>query len=444
MLKDLFFLHYGYGAQFALTQSIREGKNVEKYLEHAKMIDSLSTDDPLRVKLMYAFWDLLDSIPPSLESNLNEPSTLPEILKLREKYKELNIKKLSKDELYDKVYGAWLGRVIGCLFGKPVEGLKRNQIKDILLKTNNYPMTDYIKVNKNELFCKENNINYDALVENYSFAMPDDDTNYTIIGLLVLEKYGRGFTSENVAEEWIKYLPALSCCTAEFCAYRNILNKVFPPYSASYRNPFREWIGAQIRGDIFGYVNPFNTTLAANYAFIDASISHTKNGIYGEMFVAAMLAASYANISEKEVIEYGLAEIPSTSRLYKKVKELLTCYDNGMSYDDFIEMIHKEYNEYDMSDSVHTIPNALIVVACLLYANGNIAKAMGLAVMCGFDTDCNGATVGSILGLLYGAKRIPKNLVDDINDTLASDIKDNYKNTISTYAKRTINIIFDK
>ena len=441
MLKKLFFLQYGYGAQFELTQSLEEGKDVERYRELAEKIDAIPMEDEMRNRLMYAFWDRLSDIPATPEIEKNEPSDYESILALRKDNKKPKVSKLSDGRLFDKVYGAWLGRVIGCMFGKPVEGVKKDRIEDILKKLNNYPMRDYIVTGKDRAFCEKEGVNFDALVENYDYAPADDDTNYTIMGLTVLEKYGKNFTTEDIAEEWIKSLPALACCTAEFCAYRNILNKVFPPHCATYRNPFREWIGAQIRADIFGYVNPFDTQAAAKCAYTDARLSHTKNGIYGEMLVAAMLSAAYGDLTVEEVIETGLSEIPSSSRLYNKIKELLTDYRRGMKFEEFAEKFHKTYNESDMSDSVHTIPNALIVIACLLYSDGDFAKAIGDAVMCGFDTDCNGATVGSLMGLLYGAENIPQRLITPLHDCLESDIKGNYKVSIRNLAQRTIDVI---
>lgn len=444
MLKNLFFLQYGYGAQFELAQSLCEGKDVERYRETAQRIDALSMEDGMRAKLMYAFWDELAKISPDEKIERDEPSDYASIVKLRKAYKKIAVQTLDDEALFDKTYGAWLGRIIGCMFGKPVEGLRKNKIEEILKKLNNYPMRDYFKTGKDKAFCEKESLNFDALIENYGYAMADDDTNYTILGLTVLENVGKNFTTEDIAEAWIKGLPAISCCTAEFCAYRNILNKVFPPESATYRNPFREWIGAQIRADIFGYVAPFDPERAAEYAYRDARLSHTKNGIYGEMFVAAMLAAAYGDFSVEELIEVGLSQIPHTSRLYQKIKELLKAYRDGKTFGEFVDSFHKTYREGDMSDTVHTIPNALIVVACMLYSEGDFVKAIGDAVTCGFDTDCNAATVGSILGLLWGAKGIPQRLIEPLNDKLESDIKGNYLVSIKDMARRTISVIKQK
>ena len=79
----------------------------------------------------------------------------------------------------------------------------------------------------------------------------DDDTNYTVIGLKMMEIYGKEFTSDHVASVWMDSLPIVHVSTAERVAYRNIVNLIEPPRSGWWKNPYREWIGAQIRGDIF-------------------------------------------------------------------------------------------------------------------------------------------------------------------------------------------------
>ena len=217
-------------------------------------------------------------------------------------------------------------------------------------------------------------------------------------------------------------MPKTAYCTAEQVAYINAVIGIVPPKSAVFRNPFREWIGAQIRADYYGYINPGDTQMAAEMAWRDATVSHVKNGIYGEMFVAAMLAAAAVSSDVKEVIRAGLQEIPEKSRLTEAIEKVLSWYESGRSAEECLAEIHNMYDEANGYDWCHTIPNAMIVAASLLYGEMDYSKSICMSVETGFDTDCNGATVGSILGMMLGAKNIPKYWTKPLNDTVHTSI----------------------
>ena len=361
-----------------------------------------------------------------------EPSTLDEIKKLRKTH-TFPQKELNNTALEQQIHGAWLGRICGCLLGKTVEGIKTTELIPFLKETDNYPMHRYIHhADLNDEICAK----YSFPFAKRCFAdtcdgMPvDDDTNYMVLAYLIVKNWGRDFTSQDVANAWLRYQRKDAYCTAERVAFCNFIKGYEPPASAFYQNPYREWIGAQIRGDYFGYINPGRPELAAEMAFRDASISHIKNGIYGEMFIAAMIACAAVTTNIEDIILGGLAEIPHTSRLCEQVTELLADYHNGTTQKECFTKIHTRYNEHNGHDWCHTISNALIVVASLLYGNGDYGKSICMSVEAGFDTDCNGATVGSILGMAFG--------LDCIEDVWSSPIQNRLHTSI--FGVGTVNI----
>ena len=265
----------------------------------------------------------------------------------------------------------------------------------------------------------------------------DDDMDYVIIGLLALEKRGIKTSARTIANTWVDRLPFNVVYTAEECAYRNFVNSIWPPLSGTHRNPFREWIGAQIRADVFGYVTPGLPEIGAKLAFNDASISHDKNGIYGEMFVAAMLSAAFKLESVKEIINAGLAEIPENCRLAEAVKDTMHWCETLPTWELVWEKINESVGHYH---GVHTINNAALVVMGLYFGEDNFEKGIVCTVRGGWDTDCTGATVGSILGLRLGAKNLPSKWISPLNDRLKSVVRDENDNKISELAKRTLSV----
>jgi ADP-ribosylglycohydrolase len=241
-----------------------------------------------------------------------------------------------------------------------------------------------------------------------------------------------------MSRAWLDLQPKESYCTAERIAFRNFVRGILPPQSAEYKNVYREWIGAQIRGDYFGYINPQKPEIAADMAFRDACISHIKNGIYGEMWASAMIACAFSTSNMEDIIRGGLGQIPKTSRLYEAIENVIDWYNDGLSSDEVFNKIYERFNDKDGHDWCHTISNAMIVAAALLCGEGDYSKTICMAVQAGFDTDCNGATVGSIVGITNGVEGIDKKWTDPICNTLQTTIFGIDKVKISDCVKKTI------
>lgn len=386
-------------------QCFDEGKDVKKYEELFKEIAKLPRSAQ-KEKMADALFSLILEAPQRADFSFIEPSGLEEIKAQRPHGVPL-CAPCAPDE--NKIRGAWVGRIAGCLLGKPIEGIGFADLTKLLKLTDNYPMTRYIY--KKELTDEiagqvKYRLSDRCWADTLDSAPIDDDTNYTVLGMLITERYGRCFTSADVGEMWLYAQCKYAYCTAERVAYLNLINGIAPPYSARYKNPYRELIGAQIRGDWFGYINPGDPETAADMALLDASVSHIKNGVYGEMFVAAALAGAACLSDAKDVVLCGLSQIPQSSRIYKALFEVVTRFDGGMSAGEWFSDFHTRYDDKNSYDWCHTISNAEIVVAALLWGEGDYAKSVGLSVMQGFDTDCNGATVGSIVGMMKGINAI--------------------------------------
>lgn len=419
-------------------ESYDEGLDIEIYKDIFSSVSRLPKGE-IKKRFGDVLFEVVTSSPQREKYPYIEPSELEQIKSLRKKQVELP--KSSAGNLEDKIGGAWLGRIIGCMLGKTIEGIRTDELIPFLKETGNYPMHRYIY--KSDL--------NDEIIGKYKFGfssqfyadeidgMPiDDDTNYMVLAQEIINQHGRDFLPCDVANAWVRYQSKEYYFSAERVAYLNFVKGFDPPESAAYKNPYREWIGAQIRGDYFGYINPGNPELAADMAWRDASISHIKNGIYGEMFASAMIAAAAVTDNVEDIILSGLGEIPYTSRLHEDVSSIIEAYKNGTPQKDAFDMIHKKYDEYTSHGWCHTISNAMIVAGAILYGGGDFAKSICMAVETGFDTDCNGATVGSIIGMIKGIDKIPEYWKKPINDTLHTSLFGIESVKISECARKTM------
>jgi ADP-ribosylglycohydrolase len=245
-------------------------------------------------------------------------------------------------------------------------------------------------------------------------------------------------TTKDVADFWLAELPYHKVYTAERVAYRNLVDGLPPEEAGEYLNPCREWIGAQIRADSFGYVCPGWPEMAAELGWRDAYLSHRKNGIYGEMLVAAMIAAAFVEPEIEKIVHIGLSEIPVKTRLTEAVENVLAWWKDSKDWEKVSDRIDEHYGALQ---GCHTITNAAIVVLGLLAGADDFSTGISTSIMPGYDTDCNGATVGSILGARLGAEALPPNWIEPLNDTAGTLIASVQRVCLSDMASRTIRFV---
>lgn len=432
--------HYdAFQAKDLLVDEIRElqlsGYDVDAIVAAANSLD------PQDANAQLALLDHIDGSTLERRSWLyEEPTELDKILET-----------ISADEAFsapvdnaivsDAVSAAWYGRIAGCNLGKPVENgtyWTVARIRQYLELRGSYPLADYFPAPDATSgdFRLLDNWRETARGHIHGSAR-DDDIDYTILGLHMLEREGPALTPARVGDYWTRFLPIEKTYTAERAAYRNVVRGFAPPDTARVRNPYREWIGAQIRGDIFGYVFPAQPRRAAIAAYNDAALSHVGNGIYGEMWVAALVAGAFATTSAHEALEIALRYVPPRSRFAEEQRYILGLWRSGIAWEDAVFDAHERYDAYPW---VHVLPNAALVAIALLWADSDWAAATGKAVMGGWDTDSNGATVGSVAGVLWGCESVPRRFTEPLENRTRSALFGFDNSSISELAARTLRL----
>jgi ADP-ribosylglycohydrolase len=217
--------------------------------------------------------------------------------------------------------------------------------------------------------------------------------------------------------------------TAERVAYRNLLDGVAPPRTALVRNPFREWIGAQIRTDVYGWAHPGDRTAAARLALIDARLSHTGAGVEGAVWVAAMSAAALVLDDPHEVAEAGLEVLPD-GEIRRAVRHGLSLAD--LPLDEALDQLHAAYGHLHW---VHSVNNSALTAYALTAPD--FGTGIGRAVMGGWDTDSVGATVGAVLGAVFG---VPPEWSVPLDNRLATSLPGPDQVAFDELAARTLEV----
>ena len=342
-------------------------------------------------------------------------------------------------ELADRILGGWLGRIAGCNLGKPIEDgdfWTPARIRTYLELADAYPLRDYIPA-------------LDPMPSGFRLreswpettrgrvqgSARDDDIDYSILGVWLMERYGFQLTPSLVGNAWLSFLPYLRVFTAERAVLVNLLHNVPIESVGETRNPYREWIGALIRADVVGWALAGQPGSAAQLVYSDASLSHRCNGIYAAMWAAALVSCACVAATVGEAVEESLDYVPTRSRLAEALSAVQELHRTGHTWEAAVEELRARFGQYSW---VHSINNACLITAGLLWGDGDFTTTVGYVVQGGWDTDSNAATAGSVVGTVLGAAKLPRHFIEPLQDRTRSAVFGYDNSRISELARRTI------
>ncbi len=311
---------------------------------------------------------------------------------------------MDSEDFLHRTHLGWQGQIVAGAIGTAVEGYITENIRKVFGEIYDYPRTP-------------NTFN--------------DDITYELALLKAVEKCGKAITSADIAEQWVALVPM--GWSAEEVALANLKLGIFPPQSGYMNNPYREWIGAQMRGVICGQLFPGKPYEAARMAWMDGQVSHHNNGILGEVFNAVMASLAYVESDIRKIVEMAISMIPADSEYYTVVKFALdTCKENS-DWESAWRVCEKKYEHYNW---VHAYPNAAAEVVALWFGNGDFDETMHIIAMCGWDVDCNAAQIATVVATAVNAP-LNEKWTAPIGDKLDTYMRDIKKLSILGLSKQT-------
>jgi len=293
--------------------------------------------------------------------------------------------KIGRDLYWDKVYGCWLGKNAGGTLGGPLEDLYgREEMFDVWW--------------------------YPKLVEG---GIPNDDLEIQLVWLQALRDRGIHLTARDLAEYW---LDCILYNPDEYGIHKTNLRKgLQPPVSGWYNNWFKNCMGNPIRSEIWACIAPAAPNIAAKYAYQDAICDHAGGeSVYGEIFNAVIESAAFVISDRVRLVEIGLSAIPEDSLTSKAIRIALEAYLKGLDWREAREQVKRAvYSPIAQYSPI----NLGFQTIGLLYGE-DFGDAICKAVNCGWDTDCTGATVGAIWGIIYGGKGLPEKWTKPLGDAV--------------------------
>ena len=343
----------------------------------------------------------------------------------------------------ERVQAAFEGAVCGCVLGKPLEvDPTLAEIRAAAERCGEWPLRDYVSDDLLTALGRRHPSAAETMRGHIQYVAPDDDINYDILGLLVLERHGTAFTQLDLMQLWLENLPSAwtfgperTFLTKAALASMDGGHEVTAEDLASWVstwNPGDELCGAAIRVDVYGYAAPGHPALAAELSCRDASMTHRRTGIYASMFVAAAIATAFVAADPLEIFETALKYVPQRSRFHEIVSD---CFDTVAQAEDWLDgyaQIHAKYSAYG---------HCQLYQECGLLINSarfatDVADAFCKQVAQGCDTDCFGEIIGSIMGAYFGPGHLDARWLMPFNDDLRTSLGTFYDRSLSSVAQR--------
>lgn len=310
---------------------------------------------------------------------------------------------ITEQSLMDKIKGGWAGQTIGVVFGAPTE-----------FKFTGTYIQDYQPVSWG-----------DGYVKYWWEKKPGlfDDIYNDCTFVEAFEELGLDCTQEQLAKRFA--YADYHLAHANQAGRYNIRNGIMPPASGNWiNNPHADDLDFQIEADFIGLMAPAMTRNALEIADKVGHIMNSGDGFYGGAYVAVLYSSAFYKDSPEEIVKAAISVIPEESTFYQCVSDVIKFHSlHPEDWKACWSFLQEKWNcdvgcpkGVFLNFNIDAKLNSAFVTLAMLYGEGDFSKSLDIAARCGQDSDCNPATVGGVLGVMYGYDKIPGFWLDPLKE----------------------------
>jgi len=271
---------------------------------------------------------------------------------------------LAFDDYRRRALGCWLGKAVGGTLGGPYEG----HTKGTLSLTFYDPVPDRM--------------------------LPNDDLDLQVVWAETIRRQGLPLHRRMLADAWLRHIQLWPDEYGVAC--RNLALGIHPPASGAFDNGFTAGMGAAIRTELWACLAPGDPDLAAAFAREDACVDHDGEGVHAAVYLAALESLAFVERDREALLNAAAAYLPADSRVARAIADTRRLWAETGDWRAVRETVFAQHGSQNFTDVAQNL--AFTVLGWL--AGKDFGEALCIAVNCGMDTDCTGATLGALLGIL--------------------------------------------
>lgn len=322
------------------------------------------------------------------------------------------------ETIVDKIRGGLLGEILGNLNGIPHE-------------------MQYIDEPGN--------------VKNYIPSLPngawtDDDTDFEWTYIIEMQRRRNVFlSSDEIASLWRERINRRIWCANRYARFLMDVD-IKPPHTGSVvLNPWSDFnVSGQFLCETFALIAPAMPRTASRIG-----LNYTTVAIGGEpaqttQLFTTMISAAFMESDMDKILDAGMAALDPASKIFRIVDDVRQWHNkNPADWRETRRLLRDKY-QLDggrMRDKNGCELNTGAIIAALLYGEGDFPETLKLAFNLGWDADCNAATVGTIIGVVYGYREMMNQgwqIVDRYRNTTRDNMPED--ETITSFADRIIGL----